>query len=280
MTSWPPVQAETREPGLLAAPARIHTPGERPMSIVFFTSSGGNNLQTALRVADECPAAMSVDAIVADRYTPEIASTAWRRGIPLVAYDFGALCGPVPARNATTARAAYERRRDELHTKILHDLYRVEEINGFPFDLAVLAYRRIVRGPLYERFRDKMINQHPGDLTVRTAGRRTLIGTDPVGLAQKLGHKATRTTTFLVNSGVDTGEILCQGPEVPFDDPASSCVAHEAKQKRLSDTPALVFALNAISAGRYAVGPDEAAGGLRRIYYDNCELPYGGVSLV
>ena len=73
--------------------------------------------------------------------------------------------------------------------------------------------------------------------------------------------KKTRTSTFLVREGHDTGEILCQGPWVTHTGslPVAKDTAweHEVIQKQQSDWPSLTFALKHIAQGEYGIMENE-----------------------
>jgi hypothetical protein len=208
-----------------------------------------------------------------------------RHSIPVITGRFEAQCGQWrKMRGSRTSEERYRRKAISYHDSILERIRRFEQSGGWPFDLAVLAYRRWIHGGLLTYFADRMINQHAGDLTLLDANlKRQLIGINPVFPALESGLTRTRTSTFLVNQGHDAGEILCQGPWVPYGGgPVTrhSAWEHELIQKRASDWPSLRFALRGIAAGDFAVGsvPVHPDGG-RRVYYRGVPLDHGGVDL-
>jgi len=252
----------------------IHNPTTGAMRIAVFSSGGPGNFQAALDCARANPSRLQVALLVTDRPQTASESVARELGIPVVTRDFPAtLAGTEPLQRA--------RRCDQLHEELLEEIQSFER-QRTAIDLCVLAYRRLVRGPLLDRFRGRMINQHPADLTsfdVATRKRR-YTGIGGLKLAISDGNPTTRTSTMLVDDGVDTGEILVQGPSVAVEKGAKQNLdQHERKQKSLSDWPALSMALQLISTGRLSVGTTTWPDGCRRIYRDGVPLPYGGVQL-
>lgn len=258
---------------------------DRPMSIVFFASGGPGNIETAFGAEDENAGMLRVDLVVTDRDRIPSIDVARTRGRPHLVFDFAAGCGPVPGPCATEqAQRAYDTARERLHTSILHELQAIERTRGYPFDVAVLAYRRIVTGPLLAYFAGRMINQHPADLADVDEGQRLFTGIAGHARALRCGRGRSRTSTIIVRDGIDTGEILARGPWVPFvgraDDP-SSIAEHENVQKRESDRPVLRFVLHALAAGEFALSTEYRHGdGCAVVYHRGEPLGYGGIELV
>ena len=68
-------------------------------------------------------------------------------------------------------------------------------------------------------------------------------------------YKYTRTTVHYVDSGIDTGEIICLGPFLEFTgdkDNDSDILKHEQLQKKISDKPALIMAMNLYFASHFS----------------------------
>lgn len=256
----------------------------RPMSIVFFASGGPGNIETAFGAEDESPGTLRVDLVVTDRDRIPSIDVARSRGRPHLMFDFAAGCGPVPGPSATEqARRAYGTARERLHTSILHELQAIERARGYPFDVAVLAYRRIVTGPLLAYFAGRMINQHPADLADIDESRRLFTGMAGHARALRSGRGGSRTSTIVVRDGIDTGEILARGPWVSFagraDDP-SAIAEHENVQKRESDRPVLRFVLHALAAGELSLSPEHRhVDGCAVVCYRGEPLGYGGIEL-
>ncbi len=233
------------------------------MHTVVFASGGGANLQTALDYAGDRPDLVSVNAVVTDRTGIRAIDIAKEHCIPVITREFSQI----------DKTSNYRHASEKLHDEILGELLSLP----CAIDLVVLSYRRIIRGKLLKRFEGRMINQHPGDLSLRSEdGTRVLTGCDPVYKALTSGIHATRTCCFLVREGMDTGEILCSGPLVAYTGPTpitkDSAWEHEQKQKAESDRPCLRFTLEAIATGRMSVKPGS-------VCLDGIALPYGGKDL-
>jgi folate-dependent phosphoribosylglycinamide formyltransferase PurN len=253
----------------------IHRPGPAPMSIVFFASGGPGNFRAALDAAEERPDLMRVPLLVTDRPGTASAELARARGIPVIEGDYAAFAGPLtPAR--TAAGIAF-------HDEVLRKIEAFEAERGLRFDLAVLAYRRIIGGALLARFEGRAINQHPADLAWLEGGERAYVGIGGHDRSLAAGRGGARTSTILVRQGVDTGEILCRGPFVPFAGSAASrdaLRAHETLQKARSDWPCLRFVLLGLAAGRFGLAASERhPDGCRVVSFDGVAQPYGGVEL-
>jgi folate-dependent phosphoribosylglycinamide formyltransferase PurN len=260
-------------------------PSGRPMRVVVFVSGGGGNLAAALQVADAHRDLLEVGFVVSDRPRTRAVEIATARGIRTFVGEFEAECGVWRECSGDPDReAAYRNAAIRFHNRVLDVLLDEERRTGRLFDLAVLAYRRWVHGDLLRYFHGRMINQHAGDLAaLDESGTRRYIGIDPVRVALEAGERRTRTSTILVREGHDTGEILCQGPWVPFRDrivAACSARQHENTQKRLSDWPAIRFALREIASGHFGLSTMSAhADGGRVVVHRGNMLPYGGVDL-
>jgi len=171
----------------------------------------------------------------------------------------------------------------QFHNRMLDQIRAQERLLNRRFDLAVLSYRRWIHGNLLEYFKDRMINQHAGDLTsLSECFDRKYVGINPVWTALRSGEVRTRTSTIMVAEGHDSGEILCQGPWVQYNDDSLSkeqALEHENRQKVESDWPSLSFALVRIAQGRYSLGDEVHEDGSRIVYLDGAPLPFGGVGL-
>ncbi len=265
---------------LRTVPIHARRAGE-PMRVVFFASGGPGNLQAAFELEDVVPHLVQVAAVVTDRSGIPAIDLARARGVPVIARDFERACGTwQAARGNAEAAAQYRAKGQAFHDAIAHELERLEESAGARFDLAVLAYRRIIRGRLLGRFDGKMINQHPADLSVQTSsGERAYVGIGGHARALRQGEGGGRTSTILVREGIDTGEILCQGPWVPYegDGSGASIARHEDVQKGASDWPSLRFALTAIALGAFGCSEARHDDGSRVISLFAEPLPRYGI---
>jgi folate-dependent phosphoribosylglycinamide formyltransferase PurN len=258
---------------------------KRPLQIVSFVSGSGENLKTLIALA-KSRARVRVPLVISDQVSCPALEIARRAGLHVIARDFARVCGSwAAARHSPALRRAYLAKGRAFHDAILLEIEKFEGEHGIRFDLAVLSYRKWIRGRLLARFKDRMINQHPGDLSLLNhapSKRRVLAGLRPVEKALELGHARTRTTTFLVNRGHDSGEILCQGPWIYFDgDPQMPDFArfHEYRQKLGSDRPSLIRTLEMLADGDLALSTERHADGCRILYCKGAKLPYCGVQL-
>jgi len=95
--------------------------------------------------------------------------------------------------------------------KIIHLLEELQKREKFQIDAIFLAgYMRIIREPLLRHFHNRIVNVHPGDLSIIGEDQERLYrGKDAVLKAMICREKSTRSTVHLVNHGVDEGKILC-----------------------------------------------------------------------
>jgi len=255
----------------------------KPMNVVVFASGGGGNLQTTIDVAARDPDRIRVRAVVTDRAGIPAVEIAKAHELPVITRDFQQIdC----LRRQQDGMAHYRHVADGLHDELLEELQIVEQAMQQPIDLIILSYRRIIRGALLDRFAGKMINQHPGDLSVMHPGtyQRRYVGINPVYDALTDGMKQTRTSCFLVQTGIDTGEILCSGALVPYGGPypvtQHHADRHELLQKIQSDRPCLQFTLKAIADGRFSINNCQThKDGCRVIRLDDQDLSYSGKEL-
>lgn len=248
----------------------------------MLVSATGANLTTVLQMQDTEPEHYQVCLVAAHNTRSKALHVAAQHGVETWPGDFDDHCGLASQARTPEDKAAYRRRGRAWHDRLNERLSRWEAQNG-ELDLIVLAYHRWIEGDLLDRFSMRMINQHPGDLSVLDGhGRRVLIGNDPVRQAIELGHASTRTSCFLVDASHDGGAVLCQGPEVSTGGiPATTEAAwqHERKQKELSDRPCLRWSISAYRRGDLSVGGGTHADGSLRVWEQDHALPLGGKKL-
>ncbi|MGW1954871.1 hypothetical protein ACWCPI_19340 [Streptomyces sp. NPDC001920] len=265
------------QPGPAPLPLR-RISSDGPLRIGVLVSATGANLRTLIGMQHAEPDRYEVALVASHGTRSKALGLARDHGIEAWPGDFDAHCGTASRATGPAERAAYRRRARQWHDRLGSRIAAWEEDNG-PLDLVVLAYHRWIEGDLLTRYHGRMINQHPGDLTVLDAAHsRVLIGNDPVTLAMDLGHTATRTSCFLVDRSHDGGALLCQGPPVPVRrgvDPG----AQELEQKRLSDRPCLQWTVRAFADGSLALGPGTHSDGSRVVLVDGVATPLGGRQL-
>ncbi len=252
-----------------------------PLRVLALVSATGGGLSTLLALSSERPDLLSVVLVASDRPACGALDLARERGVEAWPGHFTEECGAARDCRTEADHARYRQRAEAFHDRLSNRIGTYEEQQG-AIDLVVLAYHRWVHGQLLERFRHRMINQHPGDLRMLGAdGRRLLIGLDPVGDALRLGHRITRTTTFLVDEAHDGGAILAVGPAVPYEGPRTptpvEVEAHERRQKAVSDRPALSWTVTAVAEGRLSIDPtNRHRDGSAAVHVDGRRQELGG----
>lgn len=253
-----------------------------PLRIGVLVSATGANLRTLLDLQSESPADFEVCLVASHGSRSKALGVAREYGIEAWAGDFDAQCGLFSEARDERARADYQARARAWHDGLNARIARWESVHG-DLDLIVLAYHRWIEGDLLTRFDGRMINQHPGDLSVLdSADGRTLIGNDPVRLAIALGHETTRTSCFLVDDGQDSGAVLCQGPTVPTAGrrpTEEDAWEQELVQKETSDRPCLTWTVRAFAAGSLSLADRRHPDGSPVVLVDGIEMPLGGKRL-
>lgn len=231
----------------------------RPLRVAVFASGSGGNLQAVMRLASWRPELIAVAVVVTDRPDCGAVSISRQAGIPVISRDFRAECGRASDCRTRPEQRAYARRAEAFHDRIDDRLALLERSNG-SIDLVVLSYGRWIHGRLLDRFAGRMINQHPGDLTLLDGeGNRILVGNDPVLAALRAGMQQIRTSTFLVDAGEDAGPIICQGPllvAAGIEAERESADLLEQTLKRESDWPSVICAVTLIAEGAVSINHD------------------------
>jgi folate-dependent phosphoribosylglycinamide formyltransferase PurN len=258
----------------------LYIPKHWPMRIVLFSSGGPGNTNALFAVQDTYPGLIKVVLCVADRPGIPTLIISESRGVPCLIYDFEKEYQNHA--NHCTDKMTKAQLRMLIHNRILKDILCFEEISG-RIDFAILAYRRLIEGKLLDYFQDRMINQHPADLTIFDCStkNRKYIGIHGHSRIIKDSCGGSRTSCILVNSGIDSGEILGQGAFLPFaaEVTTANINDHENRQKEHSDWPILQFVVKGIAEGRYSLSSERFPDGNRKVYYDGKEQPYCGFRL-
>ncbi|MBW8090878.1 hypothetical protein IGW14_23460 [Streptomyces hygroscopicus subsp. hygroscopicus] len=253
-----------------------------PLRIGVLVSATGANLRTLLGMSRDEPASYQVSLVVSHGSGSPALQVAREHGVEAWPGDFDAHCGRASQARDAAARAAYRRRARQWHDRLDQRILAWESAHG-PLDLIVLAYHRWIEGDLLTRYQGRMINQHPGDLSILdTHHRRVLTGNDPVREAIARGHPTTRTSCFLVDASHDGGAVLCQGPPLSTagrKPTAEDAREHELAQKRVSDRPCLEWTVRAFASGSLALDDRTHPDGSRVVRVDGKATPLGGMRL-
>ncbi|MFD7625429.1 hypothetical protein ACFV7Q_05170 [Streptomyces sp. NPDC059851] len=259
------------------------TTSGRPMRIGVLVSATGANLSTLLGLQRREPERFQVALVASHGTRAGALGVAREAGVETWTGDFDEVCGLASRAEGPAAKARYRALARSWHDG-LDDRIRAWERREGDLDLVVLAYHRWIEGRLLDRYRGRMINQHPGDLSVLDEeGRRVLVGKDPVRLAMGLGHTSTRTSCFLVDGTQDGGPVLCTGPPVPTAGrPATveGAWQQELEQKDRSDRACLEWTVRALADGRLSVSDRTHRDGSRVVELDGTETPLGGMRMV
>jgi folate-dependent phosphoribosylglycinamide formyltransferase PurN len=256
-----------------------------------FGSGSGTNLR-------ECAKVIPPSLIFSDKSKAKLLELLEFKNVHRVAINGYHFCGSWKnAQGNPATEAEYKKKSIEYNQMIVDNLKRFEDEKGYSIDLIVLGgYMRLVEEPLLEAYPDKIINVHPADLNVlyKNNNRRYIgMGEDVVYEVIKAGEKKTRSSVIMVDSEIDHGEILVQGPTIDVwmefltstEKEKNECLriyadAHQVIQKVKSDWPALTTTLKLISEGRIALGTGkENHNEWRATYIDGKKMPYSGLEL-
>lgn len=252
--------------------------GGGPLRIGVLVSATGANLSTLISMERAEPDRFQVALVASHGERAKALDVARAHGVETWTGDFDARCGIASRATGPAARADYRRRARSWHDGLSARMAAWEAEHG-ELDLIVLAYHRWIEGDLLDRYHGRMVNQHPGDLSVLDPdGHRVLIGNDPVTAAIALGHSATRTSCFLVDASPDGGAVLCQGPPLvlPRGSTPPDSRAHELEQKRVSDRPALEWTVRAFASASLALSDRTHPDGSRVVRVNGTDTALGG----
>jgi phosphoribosylglycinamide formyltransferase-1 len=188
-----------------------------PMRLVVLVSGSGTLLQSLLDASASGELDAQVVAVGSDRADAHGLVRAERAGVPTFVHPLG----------KGDDRARWDARLAEL-------------VASYDPDLVVSAgFMKLVGPAFLSRFGGRMINTHPALLP-------SFPGMRAVRDALSHGVKVTGCTVFLVDEGVDSGEILAQEPVrvLPGDD---EDVLHE--RIKIVERQLLVDTVNRLSRG-------------------------------
>src|SRR5262249_28185559 len=129
-----------------------------------------------------------------------------RRGIPTRAHSIAAFYA---ARGAAT--------RSDLEIRHAYDAQTLRIIEPHLPDVVLLdGYLYLVTAPILERFRNRVVNLHFADLSLRTAtGGPRFPGIRAVRAALAAGVRETRATVHLVDATLDGGPPIVRSWPFP-----------------------------------------------------------------
>ncbi|QCX28324.1 phosphoribosylglycinamide formyltransferase [Nocardioides jishulii] len=166
-------------------PTVDHTPAR----LVVLVSGSGTNLQALLDACEDPAFGAKVVAVGADRFDVEGLARAERAGIP-----------------------TFVKQLSQHDSRDAWDLALRRAVAGFEPDLVVLAgFMKLVSADFLEAFEHRVVNTHPA-LSPSFPGVR-----GPAD-ALEYGVKVTGCTLFVVDAGVDTGQIIAQSVVEVLDD--------------------------------------------------------------
>jgi phosphoribosylglycinamide formyltransferase 1 len=212
---------------------------DRPMNVAVFGSGSGMILRAMLAAQRQARQPFSIRLLYTDRecFFQKIAK---EENLPLIYNPF----------NPAVSRENF----DLIGLDLVRSYSRE---NPCPIDFLLLAgYMRLMSRVWLRAFPHRILNIHPGDLTVLDKeGNRKFVGDRAVFKALQNGERKTRTTAILIDEKVDGGPVLVSGPWVPYEgeDPVTkeSAAKHQEKQKKVSDYPACLAALQMLAEGRF-----------------------------
>lgn len=157
------------------------TPTQNPARLVVLVSGAGTNLQALIDACEDPDYGARVVAVGADRWDIEGLARAERAGIP-----------------------TFVKTVDTHDSRDAWDLALARAVAGFEPDLVVLAgFMKLVSPEFLSRFEHRVVNTHP-------ALSPAFPGTKGPADALDYGVKVTGCTLFVVDPGVDTGQIIAQ----------------------------------------------------------------------
>jgi len=266
-------------------PRKIFDPKSRsgPMRAACFMSGSGTNvvkiLENQVRKGSNCP--YRVVLIFSDTFDP----LNERCRAQQISFEFNVNyeCNDI----LDFYRRHCERTKSNLALRPEYDRVTAEIIERYDIDLiALCGYMSILTYPLLERYRDRIVNVHPADLSVKEGNRRRYTGLNAVRDAILAGEKKLYSTTHIVREVVDYGEILMRSPPVDVILPEGITVEdlrrpenaalikriaaeHQARLKEHGDWVIYPKTLEMVAEGRYSID------GQGNVYVDGILMPNG-----
>jgi phosphoribosylglycinamide formyltransferase 1 len=233
----------------------------RPLRVAVLCSQRAPGLLYLLNQSPDRGAAYEIVCCVTSQQTFAEAVRVERRGIPARVHpiaDFYAARGAT-SRGSLEIRAAYDAETLRIVEPYLPDVILLD------------GYRYLVTAPMLERFRNRVLNLHFADLTLRTvSGAPRFAGIRAVRDALAAGARETRATVHLVDAMPDAGPPIVRSWPFPVsllvedlrtiaaDDVVRAyAYAHEQWMSRTASGPLVAAALRLVATG--AIDLDEMA---------------------
>jgi phosphoribosylglycinamide formyltransferase-1 len=168
----------------------------RPLRVAVMCSHRAPGLMYLLNRSPERGASFEIACVVTSEDTFDEEVRVERRGVPTLVHSIHKFC---EARGASV--------HHDLETRRAYDAETARLLEPYFADLLLLdGYLYLVTKPLLNAFRDRIINLHFSDLTVREAdGTPRFPGIRAVRDALAAGCTETRATVHLVNEFPDDG---------------------------------------------------------------------------
>jgi phosphoribosylglycinamide formyltransferase 1 len=244
------------------------TTPHRPLRVAVLCSHRAPGLLYLLNQSPERGSAYEIVCCVTSEETFAEEVRVERRGIPTRAHPIARFYATHGGGNRAdlTVRRAYDRETLRIVEPYLPDLILLD------------GYLFLVTAPILERFRNRVVNLHFADLTLRTeSGAPRFPGLRAVRTAIRAGARETRATVHLVDDMPDAGPpIIRSWPFAvsPLVDDLRSLAAddvmrayafaHEQWMMRTVSGPLIASALRLVASGaadldEMAVAPDPGA---------------------
>ncbi len=251
---------------------KFHEPKEGEMRVVGLMSGSGSNLRRIIEferklIDTDGKSPYRMVAIFSDNYESNANEIGKNFDIPVITRDLNGFYG------------ARKRPKKDMQIREEFDRETVKALA--PYEATVAAYggyMSIATQPLINAFLG--VNVHPADLSIMNEGKRKYTGDHAVRDAILAGEKYIRSTTHIIESGVDQGRLLIISSPLEisvrpnFDSAKKDMLAQAEKEnqgmlKETGDWVIFPKTLEYIAQGRYA--QDEKG----NIFLDGNQIPNG-----
>jgi folate-dependent phosphoribosylglycinamide formyltransferase PurN len=225
----------------------------RPLRVAVLCSHRAPGLLYLLNQSPERGASFEIVCCLTTERTFEEEVRVERRGVPVCLHPMAAYyaAAGMESRADLALRAAYDARTLQIVERYLPDVLLLD------------GYLFLVTAPILERFRNRVLNLHFSDLTLRTAtGAPRFPGIRAVRNALAAGAHETRATVHLVDALPDAGPPIVRSWPFPvsplIEDLRTACAehvfnayafAHEQWMMRTAAGPLVASALRLVSNG-------------------------------